>query len=81
VLVLRKLQTPDETKVHVGNSDNNSVYVIDTTTNTVTVTIPVGSVPWGVAVSPDGTRIYVIDGFVSVINTGLNRVVASVSTI
>ena len=33
--------------------------MIDTATNTVTATIPVGSDPSGVAVSPDGTHAYV----------------------
>ena len=40
-------------------NENNIESVIDTTTNTVTATIPVGSLPFGVAVSPDGSTVYV----------------------
>jgi DNA-binding beta-propeller fold protein YncE len=45
--------------------------VINTATNTITATIPVGSSPDGVAVSPDGTHLYVTnfdDNTVSVIS-------------
>src|ERR1019366_1825125 len=35
------------------------VSVIDTTTNTVVATIPVGIFPSGVAITPDDTRAYV----------------------
>src|SRR5271169_3483921 len=72
---------PDGTKVYVTElnnveTDNKhptycSVAVIDTATNTVTATVPVGSYyidgiyltdanPYGVAVSPDGTKLYVV---------------------
>ena len=37
----------------------NTVSVIDTATNTVIATIPVGSSPFGVAVTPDGSKVYV----------------------
>ena len=40
--------------------------MIDTTTNTVTATIPVGNQPTGIVFSPDHTRAYVAtrtDGF------------------
>lgn len=48
----------------------STVSVIDTVTNTVTDTIPVGRGPIGVAVSPDGSHLYVAnegDGTVTVI--------------
>ena len=32
----------------------STVSVIDTSTNTVTTTIPVGNSPWGIAITPDG---------------------------
>ncbi len=50
----------------------NFVAVIDTATNTVVDTIEVGNGPYGVAVSPNGSRVYVAnnwDGTVSVIDT------------
>jgi YVTN family beta-propeller protein len=47
----------------------------------VVVTIPVGRVPFGVAITPDGTRAYVANEFsytVSVIDTATNTVVATI---
>jgi YVTN family beta-propeller protein len=41
---------------YVTNSAENTVSVIDTATNTVLTTIPVGLSPAGVAVSTGGTR-------------------------
>jgi YVTN family beta-propeller protein len=58
----------------------NTVSVIDTPTNTVTATIPVGSSPTGVAATPDGSKVYVTQGAantVSVIDTATNTVVGS----
>ena len=44
---------------YITNASSNNVSVIDTATNTVTATIPVGVEPIGVAVSPNGSRVYV----------------------
>jgi YVTN family beta-propeller protein len=63
--------------------------VIDTTTNTVTATVDAGSLPIGVAVTPDGKYVYVANSLgagpepfpnnnVSVIDTATNRLVATV---
>jgi YVTN family beta-propeller protein len=55
--------------------------VIDTGTNTVTATIPVGQTPYGVAVTPDGSRVYIaneLDGTVSVIDTATSTVTATI---
>jgi YVTN family beta-propeller protein len=60
-----------------NNTSPGTVSVIDTTTNAVTGTIAVGSFPFGVAVSPDGRKVYVAnagDNTVSVIDTGTNAV-------
>jgi DNA-binding beta-propeller fold protein YncE len=50
------------------------VSVIDTASNTVTATIPVGKQPGGIAVTPDGRHTYTSNnsesGSVSVIDTG-----------
>src|SRR5262249_61487809 len=43
---------------YVTNSLSNFVSVIDTATNTVVATVPVGSFPQGVAIPPDGTNAY-----------------------
>ena len=42
-----------------GTGNGNTVSVIDTTTGTVIATVTVGKNPTGVAVSPDGTKVYV----------------------
>jgi len=61
------------------NEGSDSVSVIDTTTNTVIATIPVGLFPTGVAVTPDASRVYITNqdsDSVSVIDTGKNTVIA-----
>lgn len=66
-----------QTRAYVTNIATNTVSVIDTATNTVIATIPVGSGPAGVVVSSDGTTVYVSnsnDGTVSVIDTASNTV-------
>lgn len=70
-----------QTVAYVANSSSNTVSVIDTATNAVTATIPVGNNPGGVVFSPDGARAYVTngaDGTVSVIDTGGNTVTATI---
>jgi YVTN family beta-propeller protein len=52
------------TRVYVSNTDSDEVSVIDTGTNTVIETVPVGGTQWndrpyGIAVNPEGTRAYV----------------------
>ena len=44
---------------YVANGGSNTVSVIDTATKTVVATVGVGSVPDGIAVTPDGTHVYV----------------------
>src|SRR5947207_1067442 len=59
----------------------NNVAVIDTATNTVVASVPVGLVPQGVAANPAGTFVYVANGTsnnVSVISTATNTVTATV---
>jgi YVTN family beta-propeller protein/autotransporter-associated beta strand protein len=72
----------DESLVYVTNPGGiNTVSVINTATNTVVATIPVGIVPELLAISPDGTRVYVPNqgsNTVSVINTATNSVVATI---
>ena len=62
---------------YVTNAGANSVSVIDTATNTVVATVPVGFSPTGVAITPDGTRVYVSGIPVTVIDTATNTVVAT----
>lgn len=46
---------------YVTNLGSNTVSAIDTTTNTVTATIPLATAPLGIVASTDGTRVYVGD--------------------
>ena len=65
----------------MANFDSNTTSVIDTTTNTVTVTVPVGNAPCCVAVIPNGTKVYVaneLSDTVSVIDTANDTVTATV---
>ena len=59
--------------VYVAEPHTDKVEVLNTATGTVTGTIPVGSNPSGVAISPNGSTVYVTNddtpGTVSVINT------------
>ncbi len=64
---------------YVLNGESSTVSLIDTATNTVVVTIPLETGPAGLAVSPNGTRVYVATGnTVSVIDTLTNAVIAVV---
>ncbi len=72
--------SPNGSKVYVtdwNNGDSGTVSVINTATNAITDTIAVGCGPWGVAVSPDGSKIYVANHYsntVSVISRATNTV-------
>lgn len=69
------------TAAYVTNPADNNVSVIDLATNTVTTTIPVGSGPTAVAVSPAG-YVYVANSgsnIVSVIDPATNTVIATVT--
>lgn len=66
---------------YIANYGSNTISVVNTANNTVAATIPVGTSPWGVSVSRDGTRVYVSNqgsNNVSVINTAGNSVVATI---
>ena len=60
----------------MANSNSNSVSVIDTANNTIVATVGGVGSPFGVAITPDGTRAYVTNQEstnVSVIDTAINR--------
>jgi len=68
------------TTEHV-ETDGGTVSVIDTATNTLIATVPVGSYPFGVAVNPTETKVYVANrgsSTVSVIDTATNTVTATI---
>jgi YVTN family beta-propeller protein len=51
--------TPDGNQVYVTSLDNDSVYVIDTSTRGIVKTIGVGPGPTSCAVTPDGLSVFV----------------------
>ncbi|MFD4144703.1 YncE family protein, partial [Streptomyces sp. NPDC058572] len=79
--------SPDGTRAYTANNAADNVSVIDTATNTVIDTVPlggfgVGDGPNHVAVSPDGTRAYTgnfVSDNVSVIDTLTNTRVPPVT--
>ncbi|TMI83029.1 MAG: hypothetical protein E6H03_04515, partial [Bacillati bacterium ANGP1] len=62
---------------YITDTWSNDLYIIDTATNTVVTTAAVGVDPFGVAATPDGSRVYVAnssDNTVSVIDTATDTV-------
>jgi len=61
---------------YVTNNQSLTISVIDTASNSVVATIPVGFGPSGIAVTPDGSRVYATHAggadFVNVIDTSSN---------
>ncbi len=75
------LPTEAATTAYVTDMEGGAVSVIDTVTNVVAATIPVGNFPEGVAVAPDGGTVYVtntVDGTLSVIDAATNTVTATI---
>ncbi len=67
---------------YVPNYTGNSVTVLDTATNTIATSIPVGINPGGVAVNGSGSFAYIANrgsNTVSVIDTATNTVVSTVA--
>jgi YVTN family beta-propeller protein len=67
-----------------NNGGSNTVSVIDTATDTVISTIPVGNAPFGAAVTPDGNKVYITNELantVSVIDTATNTVIGKPITV
>ena len=81
VIYITASDSYSEPFAYITNSMASTVSVIDTATNIVTATIPVGLYPWGVAVNPSGTKVYVANNYgnnVSVIDTATNSVAATI---
>jgi YVTN family beta-propeller protein len=77
-------ESPDGKWVYVTahTVPTGTVAVIDTSTESVVATIPVGSNPSGVAFSPDGSRAYVANTFdatVSVIDTATKTAINTIN--
>jgi YVTN family beta-propeller protein len=80
--------TPDDSKVYIANSGDDTVSVINTGTNKVIGSIAVGSDPQGVSVTSDGRKVYVanegdgtVGGTVSIIDTATNTAESSMITV
>ena len=70
---------------YMPDTQNNNINVVNTATNKLVTTVGVGNSPWGIDVSPDGTKVYVANvsgksptGTVSVINTATNQVISTI---
>lgn len=75
-------RTDKGTYAYITNEYENTVSVINTTTDTSVATVNVGSNPVEIAVSPDGAKVYVANYYgstVSVIETASNTVTATVN--
>src|SRR5262245_6160127 len=55
----RLLCDPARGLVYASVTGSNSVAIIDTSTLTVVKTLGIGSAPYGMSMSPDGTKLYV----------------------
>ena len=78
--------TPYYPCVYVANENSNSVSVINASTNDVIASIPVGTAPTALAITPDNAFVYVVNtgstgvpGTVSVISTSSNTIVQTVT--
>ena len=66
---------------YIADFGSDDVDVINTTTNDIVAAIPVGTSPTSAVVNPDGSRVYVINGYpysISVINTVSNSVITTI---
>ena len=74
--------SPNGTFAYVANELSNTISVINTATNAVIATIPVGIRPRIIVFTLDGTRAYVTNqnsNTVSVINTATNAVINTIN--
>jgi YVTN family beta-propeller protein len=73
---------PDVGRVYVTHEFAATVSVIDTASHVVVTTIAVGTSPTAIVASPDGTRVYVLNGSgatsVSEIDTATNAIVTAI---
>jgi YVTN family beta-propeller protein len=53
---------PDGARVFISNGRAGTVSVIDTSSNRIIATVPVGKRPWNMALTPDGRKLYVANG-------------------
>jgi YVTN family beta-propeller protein len=75
------LSTPDKKKLYTANWLDNSISAVDVATHAVK-SIPMGSRPWAVAMSPDGASVYAGLGAnrIAVVSTATDAVARSIDT-
>ena len=61
-LPMGTVMSRDGKELYVTTGRGNSVVFIDTATNKVLATVPVGGRAWGIALSPDGSQLYTANG-------------------
>lgn len=74
--------SPDGALLYVAEEDANAVAVVDTSTQAVVKSIPVGNHPYGLLLTPNGHRLYVSNWAghtVSLINTLNDEVAKTIS--
>jgi YVTN family beta-propeller protein len=73
--------TPDGQYIYEVNSNTSTVGVYKTIDNSNVATISVAASPYGIAISPDGTKAYVTStsGTISVISTASNTVTSTIA--
>ena len=81
LVVAGATRTDAQTKAYVANTSANVVSVIDTASDALTGTIPVGDNPSALAVTPDGKWLYVMTtgGEVEVVDTTLQTIAATIT--
>lgn len=73
---------PNAQQLFIASNLHNWVYVVNTATNNVVTTIPIGSQPFGAAYNPTTNKVYVANfgsNSVSVINAATNSVIRTIS--
>jgi YVTN family beta-propeller protein len=82
LMALPAIPAQAQTFAYVADPHTSTVSVIDTASNKLVATIADGVYPWGLAITPDGSRVYVADTVSNsavVIDTASNKVVATVA--
>ena len=77
----------DGRRLYAPSSRDNTLALVDTASNTIAATVPVGTYPYGVALTPDGRKAYVTNrgsfsgggNTVSVVDTGTAAVTMTIT--
>jgi YVTN family beta-propeller protein len=72
---------PDGKQVFISNGKEATVSIIDTSTDHIIGTVPVGKRPWNMAITPDGKILYVANGrsnSVTVVDTGTLKAITEI---